>query len=398
MKEDLISVIIPIYGIERYVGFCIESVINQTYKNLEIILVDDGSPDMCPEICDLYAKKDGRIKVIHKENGGLVSARKAGVSEATGDYVGYVDGDDWIEPTFYEWLHREVSESNADLAIAGHSRDLFDKTTYLFSNIKLGIYEGKSLQSLYQNMMSYGNFYKNGISTYVWDKLFKREMLKKYQLLVDDDITIGEDAAVVYPLMTECKKIVISDNTDYHYRQREDSMLKKSKPFCEEKYGLRILYEYLTDFFLKKPNGFDFLKQIKDFILSICIIRTGGLSVNKDVLMPFEKDFKGKKVVVYSAGTFGQQLINRIAENNYCTVSGWLDDDYWEYRRCCLNVDAVEKITELDYDFVLIAAIDSGLSKNISDRLARVGVDSNKILTVCCREDLREWLLNQYLQ
>ena len=96
MKTDLISVIVPIYRIDRYVGLCIESLINQTYKNLEIILVDDGSPDRCPEICDLYAKKDSRIKVIHKENGGLVSARKAGIMTATGKYVGYVDGDDWV--------------------------------------------------------------------------------------------------------------------------------------------------------------------------------------------------------------------------------------------------------------------------------------------------------------
>ena len=102
MNQPLISVIVPIYGIERYLGICIESIIKQTYKNLEIILVDDGSKDRCPEICDLYAKKDTRIKVIHKENGGLVSARKAGIRIASGNYATYVDGDDWIEPGYYD--------------------------------------------------------------------------------------------------------------------------------------------------------------------------------------------------------------------------------------------------------------------------------------------------------
>lgn len=100
MTNPLISVVVPIYKIDRYLGVCIESVLNQTYTNLEIILVDDGSPDRCPEICDLYAKKDTRIKVIHKRNGGLVSARKAGILSATGKYIGYVDGDDWIGPGF----------------------------------------------------------------------------------------------------------------------------------------------------------------------------------------------------------------------------------------------------------------------------------------------------------
>lgn len=398
MQEHLISVIIPIYGIERYVGLCIESVINQTYKNLEIILVDDGSPDRCPEICDLYAQKDKRIKVIHKKNGGLVSARKAGINVAKGEYVGYVDGDDWIEPTFYEWMYREIIESDADMAVAGHSRDLFSQTTHLFSNIKSGIYEGKSLIYLNKNMLSFGDFYKNGISTYVWNKLFKRDLLKKFQLMVDENITIGEDAAVVYPLMTECKRIVISDNTDYHYRQREDSMLKKSKPFSEEKRGLQILYKFLLNFFKDKSSEFEYEKQIKDFILGICIIRSGGLAVNDEIFLPYEEDFKGKKIIIYSAGTFGQQLVNRISEHNYCEILGWLDDDYWEYRRCCLNVDSVESINILAYDYVLIATIDSDLSVYISERLIKLGVNSKKILTVHCNESLKDGLLKQYLE
>ena len=105
MVEPLISVLVPIYKIDRYLGICIESLLNQTYKNLEIILVDDGSPDRCPEICDLYASKDERIKVIHKSNGGLVSARKAGLMAAKGEYIGYVDGDDWVGPGFYHSLY-----------------------------------------------------------------------------------------------------------------------------------------------------------------------------------------------------------------------------------------------------------------------------------------------------
>lgn len=396
--QELISVIVPIFGIERYVGQCIESILNQTYRNLEIILVDDGSTDRCPEICDLYAGKDDRIKVIHKENGGLVSARKAGVEAANGDFVGYVDGDDWIEPTYYENMLNEILDANADMAVAGFSRDLFDNATKIYNNINSGTYEGKSLQFLKKNMMSYGAFYKNGISTYVWNKLFKRDIIKKYQVLVDNAITIGEDAAVVYPLITECERIVVSDNTDYHYRQREDSMLKKSKPFSEEKCGLRILYKYLTNYFLNDDCGYDYLKQVKDFILGICVIRSGGLAIKDDVLLPFEYDFKGKKVVVYSAGTFGQQLVYRISEHDYCDIVSWLDDDYWEYRRCCLNVDPVESIKEIEFDVVLIATLDSDLSEMIRKRLINLKVDSNKILMVRCREDSRAGLIEKYLQ
>ena len=102
MKSALISVIVPIYKVEKYLDECIESIVNKTYRNLEIILVDDGSPDKCPEMCDQWAKKDERIRVIHKENGGLSSARNAGLDVATGDYVGFVDSDDFIERDMYE--------------------------------------------------------------------------------------------------------------------------------------------------------------------------------------------------------------------------------------------------------------------------------------------------------
>ncbi|MBQ1397138.1 MAG: glycosyltransferase family 2 protein, partial [Clostridia bacterium] len=142
--EPLISVIVPIYRIERYLGICIESILDQTYKNIELILVDDGSPDRCPEICDLYASKDSRITVIHKQNGGLVSARKAGILASHGDYIGVVDGDDRIGRGFYMSLFSAISESGADVAIAGFSRDLFDKSQTILNTLPSGTYEGDS--------------------------------------------------------------------------------------------------------------------------------------------------------------------------------------------------------------------------------------------------------------
>ena len=216
MEPDLISVIVPIYRIDRYVGLCIESLINQTYKNLEIILVDDGSPDRCPEICDLYPKKDSRIKVIHKENGGLVSARKAGIMATTGKYVGYVDGDDWVGVGFYESLHNHIAATDADIACAGFRRDLFSSTSSFTDNLQSGLYEGERLDALRMKMLSNGDFYRLGVSTYVWNKLFKRELLLEAQLNVDNSISIGEDGAVTYPAIMKARKVVLTDNTAYH--------------------------------------------------------------------------------------------------------------------------------------------------------------------------------------
>ena len=121
MDEKLVSVIIPAYNIEDYIGRCLDSVLSQTYKNLEILVVDDGSSDCTGEILDDYEKKDQRIRVIHKENGGVSSARNIGIEAATGDYIGFVDGDDLMEPEMYKTLVNLLKEENADIAHCGHA-------------------------------------------------------------------------------------------------------------------------------------------------------------------------------------------------------------------------------------------------------------------------------------
>lgn len=393
--EKLISIIVPIYMIDRYLGICIESIINQTYKNLEVILVDDGSKDRCSEICDLYAKKDSRIRVIHKSNGGLVSARKEGLRESNGEYISYVDGDDWIGPGFIESLYSSITTTDSDTACAGQSRDLFGKSARFTNPYPSGVYEGEGLRELWKNMISYGSYYRPGITTYVWNKLFKREVLYSSQLAVDPNISIGEDGAVTYPSLLNCKRVMLTENTAYHYRQREDSMLKQRSDYSAEAEKLKCLYEYMTK--LKAPDGINYKEQVIDYVLSIAIMRSGG-RLPGDTYSTFDTAYFGKKVIVYSAGTFGQQLINRFRETKHCSVVGWIDDDYWEYRRCCLDVDSVESITKTDFDYVLIASVDSLFSNKAAERLMDYGIERSKILTVTVpdKED-REELLKQFL-
>jgi len=389
-EEELISVVVPVYGIDRYLGLCIESLINQTYGNLEIILVDDGSKDRCPEICDLYAGKDKRIKVIHKANGGLVSARKAGLLASRGRYIGYVDGDDWVGPGFFSSLYYSMTASNADIVCAGFSRDLFSESAHFQNNIVSGEYEGERLEQLRKNMLSYGAFFKTGISTYVWNKLFKREILMDVQMNVDENISIGEDAAVVYPALMRCSRVCIVDNCAYHYRQREDSMLKRVSPFSNEAKKLKSLYDYLSGFAKTCDAKYGIQRQVDEFVSGICIMRSGDLSF-------FHKQLDGKSIVVYSAGTFGQQLVNRVKEKKSNTIAGWIDDDYWEYRRCCMDVDPVSDIVKLDYDYVLIATIDTILADAVKIKLLEYGVQPEKILKVELHDNDLSGLLAGYI-
>ena len=395
MDNPLISVIVPIYMIDRYLGICIESILHQTYRNLEVILVDDGSRDRCPEICDLYAQKDGRIKVIHKPNGGLVSARKVGLRHSNGTYIGYVDGDDWIGPGFIEGLYTAVHTSEADMACAGFTRDLFSKSASFTDVLPAGIYEGQKLYTLWSRMISEGSYYRPGITTYVWNKLFKREVLLAPQSMVDDRISIGEDAAVTYPALLNCRRVVLTDNVAYHYRQREDSMLKQRASYADEAQKLKYLYDYMLHWSERTERDLHIKEQIVDYILSIAIIRSGG-RLPHDNFSAFDKPFCSKKVAVYSAGTFGQQLVKRLIETGFCEVTAWLDDDCWEYRRCCLNVDPVESVTSCIYDYILIAAMDSKFAEQIKKRLMDLGVSSEKMLTATVPEEKKQ-LLERFL-
>ena len=375
MTNRLISIVVPIYQIDKYLGLCIESLINQTYKNLEIILVDDGSHDRCPDICDLYARKDKRIKVIHKANGGLVSARKAGIKVATGEYVGYVDGDDWVGPGFYESLYHHIETADADVVCAGFQRDLFTATASFTDNLESGVYEGERLDVLKTKMLSNESFFNLGISTYVWNKLFRRELLLDAQLSVIDNISIGEDAAVTYPALLKAKKVVLTDVTAYHYRQREDSMLKQKNSFEKDAEKLMALHSYMSSWANAVDKKYHFQRQIDDFVLGICIIRSGDTNY-------FGEHLEGKRLLIYSAGTFGQQLMNRLRQNPNYIVAGWVDDDYWEYRRCCMDVDPVERVSKDEFDYVLVATINPILAEKISSRILDYGISENKILKV----------------
>jgi glycosyltransferase involved in cell wall biosynthesis len=401
MKSTIISVVVPIYMIDRYLGICIESLLNQTYKDLEIILVDDGSKDRCSEICDLYASKDSRIKVIHKSNGGLVSARKAGVLAATGRYIGFVDGDDWVGPGFYQSLYNAIIQNDCDVAIAGFSRDLFSRTQSMYNTIPSGYYEGETLKGVFKEMISYGEFYRHGISTYHWNKLFKREVILKHQLEIADNVSIGEDAVVVYATLLDCKRICITDNCAYHYRQREDSMLKSSVDFDKEMTRVRALYENLSKAVMGHPIEYDLQRQVDDFITGIFIIRSGGCVYSDDEklkIFPFGKSLQGKKIVLYGGGTFGQQLMKRLVKDRKCEVVGWVDDDYWEYRRCCLNVDSVESIIAIDYDYVVVASLDRGYTVKVINRLKDFGISEHKIIIVNTTKKQRTDALKAYLK
>lgn len=219
-------------------------------------------------------------------------------------------------------------------------------------------------------------------------------------MAVDNQITVGEDAAVVYKAILRSKRIVITDNCAYHYRQREDSMLKLSCNYDEEYRRLKALNDCMVTSFQNEAGEYNLDQQQKEFITGTYIIRSGGKidnASNELKYFPFKHDIVGKKVVVHGAGTFGQQLVRRIKCENLCELIGWIDKDFWEYRRCCMDVDPIERVCKLDFDYIIIALLAPPTIDCIKQRLIDYGVSESKIITVEVTKDLIDKAYNQYL-
>lgn len=216
MENPLISVIVPIYNVEEYLNRCVESIVNQTYQNLEIILVDDGSPDKCPQMCDEWACKDSRIKVIHKENGGLSDARNAGMKIATGEYIAFVDSDDLVSYTFSEDLLNAILTTKSDLS-ACDVENFIDDTDVNFSEGAVGeVASYTSEQALSQLIKG------QGFRAVAWNKLYHSSLLK------GESFEFGkfhEDEFFTYRILDKCKRLAYINVPLYKYRQREGSIM-----------------------------------------------------------------------------------------------------------------------------------------------------------------------------
>lgn len=234
MKNDLISIIIPVYKVEKYLEKCIESVLKQTYTNLQIILVDDGSPDNCGKICDEYAKKDSRIEVIHKANGGLSDARNVGISKAKGRYIGFVDSDDYIKEDMYEILLNLIKKYDADVSIC-NLYDVIDGNECI-RNKENGIREYSRLDILKEVLLD-----KN-IQSYAWNKLYKKELFDEIKYPIRKKY---EDIGTTFYLFEKCNKIVVTSEPEYYYLKRADSLVNNVTESTILDYTEIIIQRYL---------------------------------------------------------------------------------------------------------------------------------------------------------
>lgn len=298
MKEDLISVVVPVYNVEKYLKKCVDSILKQSYKNLEIILVDDGSTDNSGVICDDYINEDKRIKVYHKDNGGLSSARNYGIDRMNGKYVTFIDSDDFIDKFMIEELYKCLIDNDLDISLC-HGLDYNDYN-----------FEGTNEKSLNINVKMYNREESllNCNSTLfivAYQKLYKSELFKSLRY---EDGVIHEDAQIAPYIYDQVNKIGLIDQTLYYRYIRDDSIVHKN--FSKKNYDVIKVAEDRLNFYLK--NKYEFLyNQGYTFLLGayvILYVKAHSSNIlkqeKKSIISNFRKEYKKYRKFL----TFGQRL------------------------------------------------------------------------------------------
>lgn len=399
MKKDfpLISVIVPIYNVEKYLQQCIDSICKQTYFHLEIILVDDGSPDACGHICDENSKLDSRIVVIHQKNKGLSGARNAGLDVAKGKYISFIDSDDTIHPKFIEILFGLCEYYDADIAQCDYL--MVAETSFkLPLNPIQSIHIYNNRQAIYE-LCCTTNSIKYTVS---WNKLYKKELFKNIRYPVN---RINEDEFTTYLLLWNSNKIVINNQYLYYYLQRSDSIM--GQPFSIKRLDVLDALKGLLIFLKANSLNYEYfcvLKRLLDTIEEFYQLSVQNKSHNKissllleqkesiikifDLKVTIDEEIeetciysKHAKIVLYGAGQWGNIYYQWIHKNNHGKIVGWVDNS-WPKLKNKNIIMPIDSLLKIEYDYILIAIKNKLIQGEIFQNLISWGIDEKKIILI----------------
>lgn len=376
--EILITVIVPIYNTKDFLSECLDSILKQTYRNIQVILVDDGSTDGSLEICKAYIEKDERIMLIQKPHSGLVEARKAGVEQAKGKYCIFVDSDDWIAENLLESVL--LLTDNGSVDIVNYNMESVNgkiRTKWEYS-IPDGTYESQQLENIYAKMMFDFENLRPGIIQSLCTKMIKTNILKESIRNVDNRITVGEDAAVVYKAMLTAEKIVVTSESYYFYRRHDGAMM-----VCKD-IGIfdKIFYfqQYMQKMFSAYDNQYRLEQQLKAYLMSFI---DKGIKDNFSISLRIShipygilRKLNGR-IVLYGAGKIGKAYYRQLKQVNDIELIAWVDKTPGKV--CGYEVKAPDMLSDIEFDYILIAVANEKMANEIKNRLIKF-VSSEKIL------------------
>lgn len=364
----MLSIIVPVYNTETYLIQCIESILTQDYKDIELILVDDGSTDGSRSICDNYACKDSRVTAYHIMNSGSFNARRYGVEKARGEFVTFVDADDFISEKSYSMAVNEM-DNKIDVICFGINRyysvdwiiedyDLYDEDVYDKDKIK---------KYIFPNMIYDFKKDTSALCPSLCNKIVKKDLFldfsKKYH---DLDIYFGDDALAVYSIVSHATTMFITHKAYYYHRQRMQSQVSPRliKPDFYDK-----LYTFFITFRHELSDDI-FAQQIEAYYIKFIDMKKKLLPYSKlqYYLFPFGKVEKASKIVIYGAGMLGGIYVDQIKKTGYCEIVAWVDKNYENYSdRDVSSVDVIS--SSVNFDYIVIAIENKKICGEVSDML-----------------------------
>ena len=288
MEKELISVIVPVYNVENYLSKCVNSILNQTYKNFELILVDDGSPDACPKICDDFEKQDDRVVVVHKVNGGLSSARNAGLDICKGEYIAFVDSDDYIEKDYLDKLYKAIKENNADLSICGF-KYVDDNGNQLSNNYKA------LASKVYSNYNKYDVIFADNCipSVVAWNKLYSKHIFNNIRY---PEGKIHEDEFITYDIITACNKgVAVIEDRLYNYLIRQNSIMGSKKPSEKMLHAIEAVNNKVVKLNTDNKNYHFAVEQYLSIFLSVYSKVCKDTKLSAKVFSKYKTEYKKYK-------------------------------------------------------------------------------------------------------
>ncbi|WP_051195123.1 glycosyltransferase [Pseudobutyrivibrio ruminis] len=380
----LVSIVVPVFNTEKYINRCIDSLLNQSYSSTEIVLVDDESSDRSGVICDEYASDNRNVVVYHKTNQGAFSARRYGVEKANGEYVVFVDSDDYVEKDYVLNLVNNIGE--CDVCTSGCIWVNIDESKHIETdNFKEKIYKDESLKDVYKHMIfNYGRpeDYYRGILTYMVCKLYKKELALSIFSKLDEKMQFCEDGQFVFTYLLNSKSISITHGAFYNYCHRADSIThQKMNHYLD---SLERLYNSI----LKQAHDNEYESEIKiqieEYInyrlkLAPHYMQFSCVKNRPTYEFPYWGDFEGKRVVLYGAGNIGKDYYREIISVDEFKLVAWVDKNYEQIRYPAVpEIMEPEIIKSLNYDAVIVAVGESQYESSIED-LINMGIPRDKI-------------------
>ena len=378
-----LSVVVTVYNLDRYIEKCIDSLLLQDYKYMEIVIVDDGSTDNTSEICDKYEKKYNNIRVVHKCNEGVVKALATGIDYSEGLYITFVDGDDWVQHNCYGSLMKLLLDNDLDIITYGAIRYRNENDYYYtYDSFKEGIYEGTDLNDIKSNMIWDKTKQGFQIDPSLCMKIFRKDIIETcVKNVLNIKIHYAQDVIITYPAIKEAEKLGIIHDAYYFHRRREIGVQPAYLMDSQYYYKLYLVYKYLSEIFKFDKN---ILQQIEAFyqysVKLRCLDNTQDVTIGK-WLFPFDKVKKGSNIIIYGYGKVGKTYIQQLEKLNFCNVICIVDSAYEKYQDNGGKIFPIEHIVNKRYDYIVIANASYDVKHKIKNVLMNnFNVEEKKII------------------